>query len=104
MGFAAMLFEDESILMLDGTTDGGCRTVDPVPEDDDMAACPTESRAEKDCLLEETQIQPLPAETIGYVCGGLTLFICLLGMSSYCCLRRIKNEDWILDKKKGKSC
>merc|ERR1712224_91871 len=47
--FAATLFTSDKVLMADGTTDGGCKTIAGIPQNDALGQCPTASRVDADC-------------------------------------------------------
>merc|ERR1711920_1009066 len=90
--YAGMLFVSSQVLMADGTTDGGCFTVAGVAQTDPNKICPLETAADVDCLLAADTSQPLPLGALGYVCGGLFLFICCCGLCGILCLRRLRND------------
>mmetsp|Transcript_75998 Transcript_75998/g.154233 ORF Transcript_75998/g.154233 Transcript_75998/m.154233 type:complete len:800 (+) Transcript_75998:74-2473(+) len=98
--YAAMLFEDDAVLRLDGTTDGGCSTVAPVPQSDSLGKCPLTSSASYECQLVTDTTQPLPVEAMSIVAGSIAGLIFCIGLCGYIFVRRLQNDDWLDEKKK----
>merc|ERR1712050_120186 len=95
---------DDTVLMIDGTTDGGCHNAAPVPADDKLGKCPTGTTADEECLLGEESIQPLPVKAMAYAAGCLCGFICCFACCIFCCLRRVRNDKWIYGREKVLRC
>lgn len=93
--YAAMLFVSDKVLLADGTTDGGCKTIEGIPQKDELGRCPTASRVDSDCTAIEDTSQDLPVKAMAAVAGGLATFIICLACTGYCCLQRMRNDMWV---------
>eukprot|EP00438_Fugacium_kawagutii_P019329 Skav202380 [mRNA] locus=scaffold1406:281406:287558:- [translate_table: standard] len=68
--YALMLLSDEDILNLDGTTDGGCETVDPIDADDLYSKCPTTDTATSDCANFYAPSAEVSMQTLAIIMGS----------------------------------
>lgn len=92
--YAARLFQNDQTLSIDGATDGGCRIVDPVDQEDAFGRCPDESRAKLDCdyLLDPQQAVPVGS----MVALAFTLTTCIGGfaLAMWACTARVERNGW----------
>jgi len=89
--YAAMLFTDENVLMLDGKTDGGCGYREPIPEEDKLKQCPV-THANEECKLLLIKDSKLPVAAMAITALSMTGLICGCGLCGICCLSRQKSD------------
>lgn len=93
--YAAMLFLDPNILMRDGTTDGGCKKVDSIPQADALGKCPTGARVHQDCTSIVLLNLPFPLVSCIVVATGMASFFCTVGLLLQMFLKLIDNKMWV---------
>merc|ERR1711879_1112724 len=86
--YAAALFEDKLTLYLDGDTDGGCWTIDSVPQIDLLEMCPSYTKADHDCSAVADTVLAMPVTQMGIVAGSLLGLIYLLFCLGYTIMQR----------------
>lgn len=108
--YAAILFLSDTVLMADGTTDGGCRQQAGIPQTDKLGKCPMAARIEADCAAIKSTKQDFPWMACIFVAGGLVTFIFCVAGTGYICLQRVRNDMWVFGhdntaaQKHGKGC
>jgi len=101
--YAAILFLNDRVLQHDGTTDGGCKEVKPVPRNDITGNCPSASAAEGDCAPLPDTSQSMPYMEMGIVVFGLLGTMFFGGIFGYAAVLHFRNDMWIYgyDKKQA---
>ncbi|CAE7246338.1 unnamed protein product [Symbiodinium sp. CCMP2592] len=72
-------------LNLDGSTDGGCQTVDPIDQEDKYGRCPTTDTATTDCssfFEPQAQVSMQMLGMIVGITGGVILCCAILGIAA----------------------
>jgi len=83
--YALLLFVNEDTLNLDGSTDGGCQTVDPIDQEDKYGRCPTTDTATTDCssfFEPQAQVSMQMLGMIVGITGGVILCCAILGIAA----------------------
>eukprot|EP00971_Amphidinium_carterae_P029051 571331-Amphidinium_carterae.1 len=93
---------DTNVLLVDGTTDGGCTLITPVPEEDTLQQCPDGSISYRTCTLTLGEKQDLPFTTMVAICGTVATGICLFGLLGAICVRQVQDDSWVFGVEKGK--
>lgn len=93
--YAAILFLSDTVLMPDGTTDGGCRTLAGIKQNDKLGKCPTASRVDADCEAIASTTQEFPLVACIAVASSLAGFIMCIALVGYVMLQRVKNDMWV---------
>jgi len=108
--YAAILFLSDTVLMADGTTDGGCKLQAGIPQTDKLGKCPAAARVDADCAAIISTKQDFPWMACIFVAGGLMGFIFCFAFTGYMCLQRVRNDMWVFGhdnvaaQKQGKGC
>lgn len=103
--YAAMLFTSESVLMLDGSTDGGCSTRSPLAQVDRLKKCPLGDVLDdlaKECKLLNIVKSKLPLGAL--FSGAMTMIgiLCFCGLSGLTCLTRVTDDSHLFKEDTGK--
>ncbi|CAK9110967.1 unnamed protein product [Durusdinium trenchii] len=102
--YALILLSSEDVLNLDGTTDGGCETVDPIDADDKYTVCPNTDQATTDCENFFAPSAEVSMEMLAIIVGstgGVIAFCAVVGILVVRHVQKNAMEDVVSSNDQG---